>query len=381
MSGFIGRVGNSCVKEKLLSALNLLQFKDDDSTGVLFCNKEGQHLYRVVGKVDELVTLIPEEVDGYMGIAHTRWSTYMHQVLENVYPLSSENGYVTLVVNGLIDNIQMIKRRLVKRGYSFRSSSAVEVVANLIEDGAVENEDPLRALHRAMQQLEGDYALLAVFNGNCKKIFFAKNGVPLIIGKNHDGMVICTDYTPIADQADEYYYPNDGELGYLTSDNMVLYDGKLKQRKPSFTEVSVSEKTLELGDYPHYMLKEIEEAPGVIRRLINHYFEMCIRDRLYIDENYRVLDFCDGLKDLDTNTLRVIGNPYTRFAEDPLRIIRALRFVAKFKLNIDPLTENAIRDLAHLVKKLNPEKVKAEIRKVGEQEQNIFKKLMNMYKL
>jgi glucosamine--fructose-6-phosphate aminotransferase (isomerizing) len=273
MSGFIGRVGNSCVKEKLLSALNLLQFKDDDSTGVLFCNKEGQHLYRVVGKVDELVTLIPEEVDGYMGIAHTRWSTYMHQVLENVYPLSSENGYVTLVVNGLIDNIQMIKRRLVKRGYSFRSSSAVEVVANLIEDGAVENEDPLRALHRAMQQLEGDYALLAVFNGNCKKIFFAKNGVPLIIGKNHDGMVICTDYTPIADQADEYYYPNDGELGYLTSDNMVLYDGKLKQRKPSFTEVSVSEKTLELGDYPHYMLKEIEEAPGVIRRLINNYFD------------------------------------------------------------------------------------------------------------
>lgn len=109
-----------------------------------------------------------------MGIAHTRWSTYMHQVLENVYPLSSENGYVTLVVNGLIDNIQMIKRRLVKRGYSFRSSSAVEVVANLIEDGAVENEDPLRALHRAMQQLEGDYALLAVFNGNCKKIFLLK---------------------------------------------------------------------------------------------------------------------------------------------------------------------------------------------------------------
>ena len=131
MSGFIGRVGNSC-KKKLLSALNLLQFKDDDSQE-FFCNKEGQHLYRVVGKVDELVTLIPEEVDGYMGIAHTRWSTYMHQVLENVYPLSSENGYVTLVVNGLIDNIQMIKRRLVKRGYSFESSSAVEVVANLMK--------------------------------------------------------------------------------------------------------------------------------------------------------------------------------------------------------------------------------------------------------
>ncbi|OQC50413.1 MAG: Glutamine--fructose-6-phosphate aminotransferase (isomerizing) [Tenericutes bacterium ADurb.Bin024] len=273
MSGFIGRIGNSFVKEKILSGLNLLQFKDDDSTGVLFCNKAGHHLYRVVGKVPDLLTLIPEEIDGYMGIGHTRWSTYMHQVLENVYPLSSENGYVTLVVNGLIDNIQMIKRRLIKRGYNFRSNSAVEVVANLIEDGAVENEDPLRALHRAMQQLEGDYALLAVFNGNCKKIFFGKNGVPLIIGKDSDGMVICTDYTPIADQANEYYYPNDGELGYLTADNVVLFNHKLKEKRPSFTEVSVSEKTLELGEYPHYMLKEIEEAPGVIRRLINHYFD------------------------------------------------------------------------------------------------------------
>ncbi len=126
--------------------------------------------------------------------------------------------------------------------------------------------------------------------------------------------------------------------------------------------------------HPAYIKFVTDPAKDYIRR------DFTI-NALYIDENYRVLDFCDGLKDLDTNTLRVIGNPYTRFAEDPLRIIRALRFVAKFKLNIDPLTENAIRDLAHLVKKLNPEKVKAEIRKVGEQEQNIFKKLMNMYKL
>ena len=273
MSGFIGRVSESAVKERLLSGLKLLQFKDDDSTGVLFCNKDGKHLYRVVGQVSDLIPLIPEDVDGYLGIGHTRWSTYTRQVLENVYPLSSETGYVTLVVNGLIDNIQMIKRRLIKRGYSFRSNSAVEVVANLIEDNARENEEPIRALHRAMQFLEGDYALLAVFKGNCRQLFFAKHGVPIIIGQGRGAMLICTDYSAIADQANEYYYPKDGELGYIDTEKLVLFNSRLRETKPHFTEVSVSEKTLKLGKYPHYMLKEIEEAPGVIRRLINHYFD------------------------------------------------------------------------------------------------------------
>ncbi len=273
MSGFIGRVSESAVKERLLSGLKLLQFKDDDSTGVLFCNKDGKHLYRVVGQVSDLIPLIPEDVDGYLGIGHTRWSTYTRQVLENVYPLSSETGYVTLVVNGLIDNIQMIKRRLIKRGYSFRSNSAVEVVANLIEDNARENEEPIRALHRAMQFLEGDYALLAVFKGNCRQLFFAKHGVPIIIGQGRGAMLICTDYSAIADQTNEYYYPKDGELGYIDTEKLVLFNSRLRETKPHFTEVSVSEKTLELGKYPHYMLKEIEEAPGVIRRLINHYFD------------------------------------------------------------------------------------------------------------
>lgn len=102
---------------------------------------------------------------------------------------------------------------------------------------------------------------------------------------------------------------------------------------------------------------------------------------LYIDEKYQVLDFCGGLKDLETKTLRVIGDPYIRFNEDPLRIIRALRFTTKFDLNIDPLTENAMHDLAPLVQKLNPAKVQEEMRKVGVNEQNKFQKLLITYKL
>ncbi len=302
MSGFIGRVSESAVKERLLSGLKLLQFKDDDSTGVLFCNKDGKHLYRVVGQVSDLIPLIPEDVDGYLGIGHTRWSTYTRQVLENVYPLSSETGYVTLVVNGLIDNIQMIKRRLIKRGYSFRSNSAVEVVANLIEDNARENEEPIRALHRAMQFLEGDYALLAVFKGNCRQLFFAKHGVPIIIGQGRGAMLICTDYSAIADQANEYYYPKDGELGYIDTEKLVLFNSRLRETKPHFTEVSVSEKTLELGKYPHYMLKEIEEAPGVIRRLINHYFD---------GTNYRFDDrLIKRIIDADTIVFIAAGTSY-----------------------------------------------------------------------
>lgn len=125
--------------------------------------------------------------------------------------------------------------------------------------------------------------------------------------------------------------------------------------------------------------------PGHIKFVREPHLDYIRRDftinALYINEKYEVLDFCDGLKDLKTKTLRVIGDPYTRFEEDPLRIIRAFRFIAKFNLNIDPLTDNAIRDLAPLVKKINPDKIRQEVRKVGEEEQLTFKKLMNIYKL
>ncbi len=276
MSGFVGRVSRKLVKNEILKSLRILQFKDDDSTGILLVNNGVSSLYRVVGNVDDLIEEVPEEADGTLSIAHTRWSTYAHQVIENVYPIVSQNGEVSVIVHGLIDNIQTLRRKLVRQGYSFKSKSANEVVANLMEAYSRESDETvsnITALSRAVKQFEGSYSLIAVYKDEPDRIYYSKRENPLIIAKNGHSMIIANDFNSIIDDSKSYFYPQNDEIGYITNSENYLFDKNLKPLKFTYTENVLSEKALDLGDYPHFMLKEIEEAPRVIRRLINHYFD------------------------------------------------------------------------------------------------------------
>ena len=273
MSGFVGRVSHENVKKDLIRALKVIQFDDDDSTGVLFCAKKKCEVYRTVGKVDDLIPLIPVSVDGKLGIGHTRWSTYTKQKITNVYPISSQNEEVTLIIHGLIDNVAPLRRKLIRRGFTFKSESAIEVVANLIEDHIKRGLDNIEALRKAIVLIEGSYAIIAVFKKEEDRIYFAKNVTPVVIGRKNGTMMITDDFASISNEAHEYYYPKDDEIGYITKDDLFLFDLTLQPQTFSFTQTTVSEESLELGDYPHYMLKEIEEAPRVIKRLVNQYFD------------------------------------------------------------------------------------------------------------
>ena len=193
MSGFICRVSHQLVKEKTLHSLQILRYKDDDSTGIIFASPKGCPRFRVVGNVDDLKAIIPDEIDGYTAMGHTRWSTYQHQIVENVYPINSEQQKVTVIVHGLIDNILSIKRKLLRQGYRFESTSANEVVANLIESFIDESPSFLIALNRAVLLLEGSYALTALFKGEVDRIYFAKNEVAMVIVKTDDSMIITNE--------------------------------------------------------------------------------------------------------------------------------------------------------------------------------------------
>lgn len=273
MSGFVGRVSDTYVKDDLIKALKLIEFDDDDSTGILFCDNKNCAVHRIVGKVDDLVPLIPEKTNGKLGIGHIRNSTYMRQSLKNVYPIMSENDEVSLIVHGLIDNVGPLRRKLIRRGFNFKTESAIEVVANLIEENLRNGVKSLEALREAVLLIEGSYAVVAVFKKEEDRIYFAKNITPVTIGRKNGTMMITDDFASIANEAQEYYYPNDGEIGFITKDSLEVYNLKLEQQEAVFTVTSVSEESLELGNYPHYMLKEIEEAPRVIKRLVNQYFD------------------------------------------------------------------------------------------------------------
>ncbi len=276
MSGFICRVSNNLVKEKVLNSLELLRYQDDDSTGIIFASPKGCRRYRVVGDIVALRKEIPDNIDGYVAMAHTRWSTYAKQIVENVYPISSEHHVVTVIVHGLIDNILTIKRRLERQGYKFETTSANEVVANLIdfyvqEGGAKLTK--LQALNKAVNYLEGSYALTALFTGEGDRIYFAKKETAMVIVKTDDSFVITNDFNSVVHESRLYYYPQDGAIGYINKDDLFVFDRDLERITSQFTKATITEQELELGHYPHYMLKEIEESPRVVRRLINQYFD------------------------------------------------------------------------------------------------------------
>lgn len=274
MGGIIaGYQRNGKIKETLLRVLKRLEFNNHDSAGLCIGNNKECTAYRVVGKVDDLRKIVPEKVDGKFGVAHTRWSTYNEQVIENVYPIVSQNKIVSVVCNGLIDNILPVKKQLERRGYVFKTKSAVEVLANLLEEVIEKKNEGIPAIRHALAQLEGDFSFVFTSMHEPNKLYFAKNKSNLLLAKNGQDFWITSQYSAIADIANSFYRLNDYEHGYFYANNVVVTNVKNEEINPIFSKLEIEdEEDLELADYAHYMIKEIEEAPRVISRVVNRYY-------------------------------------------------------------------------------------------------------------
>ncbi len=261
------------IKETLLKVLKRLEYDKYDSAGICLASNERCGSYRIVGTVDELSAVIPTEIDGNSGLAHTRWSTYTQQVVENVYPIVSQNNVVSVVCNGLIDNILPVKKQLIRRGYKFKTNSAVEVLANLLEEEILKANEGIPAIRVALKSFEGDFSFVFSSTHELSKIYFAKNKSNLLIGKNKHDIWIASEYAAIADIANEFYNLKDLEHGYIQDGNVLILDEQGVSVNAKYDKLKQINGELELGEYKHYMLKEIEEAPRVIRRVINTYFD------------------------------------------------------------------------------------------------------------
>lgn len=276
MGGLIaGYKQNGKIREPLLRILKRLEYSGHDSAGLCIGNDKDCYSYRIVGSVDELTSLVPDSVDGEFAIAHTRWSTYNKQIIENVYPIVSQNKVISVVCNGLIDNVLPVKKQLERRGYEFKTTSAVEVLANLLEEVVLETTEGVPAIRRALKQLEGDFSFVFTSSLETNKLYFARNKSNLLLGKNGKDFWISSEYSAIADVANRFYRLNDYEHGYFHGNNVVIHNHNDDVLEPVFSKLELADdENLELSDYEHHMIKEIEEAPRVIRRVINRYFDV-----------------------------------------------------------------------------------------------------------
>ncbi len=274
MCGIVGGVGKVDFRSYLISGLKKLDYRGYDSAGLAYVKDGKINLYKTVGSVQRLDEITPVFSLASSGIAHTRWATHGAPSSINAHPQFSMHKTFYLVHNGVIENFRALKNMLKAKGYAFLSETDTEVIADLLEFNYNNlNKDPLAAMAKTIEVLEGSFACAILVQGS-PKLYFMKRSSPLLLGlgKAGDASFLASDAVPMVEVASRFIDLDDDVYGCLTPGGAKLYK-KGNEIKPVYVTRNVEECRYDLGGYPHFMLKEIEEGPSVIHRLVDNYFD------------------------------------------------------------------------------------------------------------
>lgn len=272
MCGIFGITSNSPAIPISINAIEKLEYRGYDSCGIAFHHADTGMLKRIrsVDGVKDLRHQTASE-SSMVAIAHTRWSTTGKTSISNAHPHFSECGGVNIAVvhNGIIENYQHIKERLIENGVEFESQTDTEIIAHLIRTSY--EGDLVKATSSAVKQLSGSYAIAVLCNKNPGEIVIAKNKSPMVIGVNDDGSVcVASDQIALAGVSDKIMRVSDGTVGYIHDGEVALFDTLGETIKGAYEPLDNLEDDTNLGEFKHYMLKEIYEQPTSILNTIRN---------------------------------------------------------------------------------------------------------------
>lgn len=270
MCGIVGYIGNSKAAPILLEGLSKLEYRGYDSAGIAVLDNNNVVIEKAVGKLENLINKINggKDMSADTGIGHTRWATHGKPTENNAHPHQSKR--FTIVHNGIIENETELRRKYLK-GVEFSSDTDTEVIVHLLQKFTEDNESVQVAIQHLMGELEGSYALAVIDCEDSEKIYALKNKSPLLIGKGDGFNMIGSDAMAMIANTDMFYEIKDKEFAVIKRDSVEIYTcyAKKVSREPFRAEIDLADT--EKGTYPHFMLKEIEEQPFVIRRIMNNY--------------------------------------------------------------------------------------------------------------
>lgn len=288
MCGIVGYIGFQPATQILISGLKSLEYRGYDSAGIALLENAGDlKVFKAKGKVSALEELIEEkELPATLGMGHTRWATHGVPSSENAHPHVSMSGRLAVVHNGIIENFAVLRDHLKEQGYTFKSQTDTEVLANFIDSILQRgNYDVLTALQIALHNVEGAYAIAVIDQNDPETLYAARKSSPLAVGVGDDNkeFFLASDATPIVTHTNHIIYLNDGEIAILKRNadvRVVTLDNA--EQHPEIQEVQVDLGKLSKGMFDHFMLKEIFDQPDCIRD--------CMRGRLLADTHQVVLN-------------------------------------------------------------------------------------------
>ena len=275
MCGIVGYVGTEQAAPILLAGLSKLEYRGYDSAGIAIRNEDTGDI--TVVKAKGRLKILSEKtneghaVPGTCGIGHTRWATHGEPSENNAHPHCTDDKSVVLVHNGIIENYQELKDKLIKSGYAFYSQTDTEIAVKLVDYYYRKTGTPLEAISRAMLRIRGSYAFGIMFHDHPGKIFAARKDSPLIIGKSQTGCLIASDVPAILDNKRNVYYIGNHEIAELSQDEIHFYNIDREEIQKEQVEIKWDAESAEKGGYEHFMLKEIHEQPRAVRDTIGAY--------------------------------------------------------------------------------------------------------------
>ena len=317
MCGIIGYVGKQSATPIVLEGLRRLEYRGYDSAGIVVLNGEGLELRKRKGKIDEGLAklLVSEPLHGRMGIGHTRWATHGQPSDENSHPHLDQSGKIAVVHNGIFENYDRVKERLVKAGHHFKSATDTEVLAHLIGEHYEKLKPgsnggglhPLaQAVTQALREVIGTYGIAVVCADHPGVIVGARRGSPLIIGIGEGEHFLASDATAIAPHTRQVVYLNDYDVATLTADRFTVTSLGADTAQVQISQLEFSPEAAERGKFAHFMLKEIFEQPRTV--------ENALRGRIDVDEGtakFGGLNLTNAeLRDIDQIVITACGTSW-----------------------------------------------------------------------
>ncbi|WP_100013032.1 glutamine--fructose-6-phosphate transaminase (isomerizing) [Lentibacillus sediminis] len=340
MCGIVGYIGNQDTKDVLLDGLQKLEYRGYDSAGIAVLNEAGVSLTKVKGRIAALRESVDHSVHATMGIGHTRWATHGVPSENNAHPHQSASGRFTLVHNGVIENYLELKEEYL-HDVEFHSETDTEVIVQLIEKLHADYGDTAQAFREAMRLLKGSYAIGLLDNEDQDTLYVSKNKSPLLVGLGEDFNVVASDAMATLKVTDQYLEIHDREMVIVKRNSVELQklDGTMVTREPYRAEIDPND--MEKGTYPHFMLKEIDEQPIVMRKIIQEYQDE--DNELKLDPAIRqAVKAADRIYIIAAGTSYHAGLVGKSLIEKSARIPVEVHIASEFSYDMPLLSENPL---------------------------------------
>ncbi|QWI14706.1 glutamine--fructose-6-phosphate transaminase (isomerizing) [Bacillus wiedmannii] len=337
MCGIVGFIGEQDAKEILLKGLEKLEYRGYDSAGIAVQAGNGVVVYKEKGRIAKLREIVDENVAASVGIGHTRWATHGVPSKVNAHPHQSTSKRFTLVHNGVIENYELVKKEYLQ-DVTFVSETDTEIIVQLMEQQVSTGLSVEEAFRNTLSLLHGSYAIGLLDAENPNMIYVAKNKSPLLVGVGDNFNVVASDAMAMLQVTDQFIELMDKEIVIVTKESITIKNlqGETIERAPFTAELDASD--IEKGTYPHFMLKEIDEQPLVIRNIIQKYQDENGEIELNADIRNAILD-SDRIYIIACGTSYHAGLVGKQFIEKFAKMPVEVHVASEFSYNMPLLTE------------------------------------------